>query len=56
MNRNNKWQLGPNFLSNVLVVIIGISFYLAMSHLDLVRGALNGVLGVLSPFVGGFLL
>lgn len=56
MNRNNKWQLGPNFLSNVLVVIIGISFYLAMSHLDLVRGALNGVLGVLSPFVGGFVV
>lgn len=56
MNRNNKWQLGPNFLSNVLVVIIGISFYLAMSHLDLVRGTLNGVLGVLSPFVGGFVV
>ena len=56
MNRNNRWRLGPNFFSNLAVVIIGISFYLAMSNLDLVCQAVNGVLGVLSPFVGGFVI
>lgn len=56
MNQNNRWKPNPNFFSNLAVVIIGISFYLAMSNLDLVRQAINGVLGVLSPFVGGFVI
>ena len=55
-NGQRKWGLGPNFLSTLAVVLIGISFYLAMSHLDVVRGVISGVLGVLSPFVGGFVL
>ena len=56
MNQNNKWRPNPNFFSNLAVVIIGISFYLAMSNLDLVRQTIGGVLGVLSPFVGGFVI
>lgn len=56
MNQSNKWRPNPNFFSNLMVVLIGISFYLAMSHLDLVRQTVNGVLGVLSPFVGGFVI
>ncbi|HJB22504.1 MAG TPA: AI-2E family transporter [Candidatus Fournierella merdavium] len=56
MNQNNRWRPNPNFFSNLMVVLIGISFYLAMSHLDLVRQTIGGVLGVLSPFVGGFVI
>lgn len=56
MNQNNRWRPNPNFFSNLAVVIIGISFYLAMSNLDLVHQAISGVLGVLSPFVGGFVV
>lgn len=56
MNQNNKWRPNPNFFSNLAVVIIGISFYLAMSNLDLVRQTIGGILGVLSPFVGGFVI
>ena len=56
MNQNNKWRPNPNFFSNLAVVIIGISFYLAMSNLDLVRQTIGGILGVLFPFVGGFVI
>ena len=38
MNQNNKWRPNQNFFSNLAVVLLGILFYLGLSHLDLVRG------------------
>ena len=49
MNQNNRWRPNPNFFSNLAVVIIGISFYLAMSNLDLVHQAISAFLKRSSP-------
>lgn len=56
MNQNNKWRPNQNFFSNLAVVLIAILFYLALSHLDLVRGALGGFAKIVSPFIGGFVM
>lgn len=56
MNQNNKWRPNQNFFSNLAIVLIGILFYLGLSHLDLVRGALGGFTKVVSPFIGGFVM
>ena len=50
----NKWRPNHRFFSNLAVVLIGITFYLAMSNLDLVHGALKTVMDVLAPFIWGF--
>ena len=42
----NKWRPNHRFFSSLAVVLIGITFYLAMSNLDLVHGALKTVLGL----------
>lgn len=56
MNQNNKWRPNQNFFSNLAVVLIGILFYLGLSHLDLLRGALGGFAKIVSPFIGGFVM
>lgn len=56
MDKNNKWKPNQSFFSNLAVVIIGILFYLGVSNLDLVHQAASGVVQVLSPFVGGFVI
>ena len=52
----NKWRPNHRFFSNLAVVLIGITFYLAMSNLDLVHGALKTVMDVLAPFIWGFVV
>ena len=52
----NKWRPNHRFFSSLAVVLIGITFYLAMSNLDLVHGALKTVLDVLAPFIWGFVV
>ena len=52
----NKWRPNHRFFSNLAVVLIGITFYLAMSNLDLVHGALKTVMDVLAPFIWGFVI
>lgn len=55
MNRGRKvWPLEPRTISNLTVVLVGISFYLGISHFDLVRQKVGMFLGVLSPFIAGF--
>lgn len=56
MNQNNKWRPNQNFFSNLTVVLLGILFYLGLSHLDLVRGTLGGFARIVSPFIGGFVM
>ena len=56
MNQNNKWRPNQNFFSNLAVVLLGILFYLGLSHLDLVRGTLGGFARIVSPFIGGFVM
>ncbi len=52
----NHWRPNQRFFSNLAVVIIGILFYLAVSHLDLVAGALGGIVQVLLPFIWAFVI
>lgn len=41
-------------MSNLIVVLIGITFYLGLSHFDLVREKLDMFLSVVAPFIVGF--
>ncbi len=41
-------------LSNLLIVLIGILFYVALSNLGVIRQRVSGFLNVLSPFIIGF--
>lgn len=52
----NNWQPNRRFFSNVAVVIVGISFYLAVSNIHLIGATLRGFIGVLSPFIWGFVI
>lgn len=55
MNRDKKvWPFEPRTISNLTVVLIGISFYLGISHFDLIRQKVSMFLGVASPFIVGF--
>ena len=38
-------------MSNLIVVLIGITFYLGLSHFDLVREKLDMFLSVVAPFI-----
>lgn len=53
MEQNNRWKPPHNFVQNLAIVLIGISFYLAMSNLNLVMGTVQGFLKIISPFIGG---
>ena len=41
-------------LANLAVILIAISFYLAVSHFDSIRAAVSVVLRVIMPFLVGF--
>lgn len=57
MEDKKKWyQLDSRTISNLVVVCIGILLYLALTHLNQVRTAIDGFLDVLAPFIGGFVL
>ena len=47
-------MLGPRALSNLIVVLIAILFYLGISNFDIVRQKVGVVLNVISPFIVGF--
>lgn len=50
-----KWyQLDSRGLSNLIVVMVGILFYLCLTHLPQVRKAVGELLGVVAPFIAGF--
>ena len=43
-------------LVNVLVVLTGISFYFALLNIDEISGFVRTVMGILRPFIYGFVL
>lgn len=43
-------------LANIVVVLVGISFYFALLHLETIRGFTSTVLDILRPFVYGFVI
>ncbi len=43
-------------LANILVVIVGISFYFALLHLETIHNFTTAVLDILRPFVYGFVI
>lgn len=54
MNDKKPWfPTGGRFLSNLMLVLIGIVFYLALSNLSALRGGLSQFLSVVSPFLAG---
>ena len=56
MKPNRRWNPNQAFFSNLAVVLIGITFFLCASHLDLVREQLGKFMGVLAPFVWAFVV
>ena len=55
MNGKKKWFcLDERALANLIVVLIAISFYLLISHLDVIHGIWSVFLGVAMPFLIGF--
>lgn len=57
MNEKKKWfPTGGRFLTNLTLVLIGISFYWVLDNLGPVRAWIAGVINVLSPFLAGIAL
>ncbi len=56
MKPNRKWNPNQTFFSNLLVVLIGITFYLCASHLNIVREQLGNFISILNPFVWAFVI
>ena len=56
MKQKEKWILNARTLSNLFVVLVGIVFYLVISHFDVVRSSVAGFLHILTPFIIGFSL
>lgn len=50
---NEKFKLSENFLSNLLLVVLGVLCYMGISHFDTVWAFLQGGWAILSPFVWG---
>lgn len=56
MKPNRKWNPNQTFFSNLAVVLIGITFFLCASHLNIVRAELSKFMGILAPFVWAFVV
>lgn len=56
LKQKEKWILNARTLSNLFVVLVGIVFYLVISHFDVVRSSVAGFLHILTPFIIGFSL
>lgn len=54
--QNKKFPLNGRNLSNLIIVCIGIAFYLVLTHLPQVKQLLGTIWGVISPLVGGFVI
>jgi len=56
-HNNPKWyHLDKRTLSNLIIVCAGILLYLGLTHLPQVKQSVGFIFGVLSPFVGGFVI
>ena len=54
-SEKKKWyKLDSHGLSNLIVVCVGILFYLGLTHLSKVKMVVGTVLDVLAPFIAGF--
>ena len=52
-----KWYfLDSRAVSNLLVVLIGILFYMALANIGALQSKVDSLLGVLSPFIAGLSL
>lgn len=56
MKPNRKWNPNQSFFSNLLLVLIGITFYLCASHLNIVKEQLGNFISILNPFVWAFVM
>lgn len=57
MEQNNKkMKLSENFFSNLLLIVLGILFYMSASHLSVVGGVVKNFLAILSPFIAGIII
>lgn len=53
--KKHPWSLlDRRAISNLLVAVLAISFYLAVANLTSIRAHLSNVLDILSPFLAGF--
>lgn len=53
--QKKKWYiLDARTISNIIVVLAGILFFLILNNFDLVRQKLEGFLDILAPFIVGF--
>lgn len=53
--QKKKWYiLDGRTISNIIVVLAGILFFLILNNFDLVRQKLDGFLDILAPFIVGF--
>lgn len=55
-NKKNWLPSGGRFLPNLMVVLIGIAFFQALSHLGPLRAHLNNFLSVINPFLVGIII
>ncbi|MCD7947786.1 MAG: AI-2E family transporter [Oscillospiraceae bacterium] len=57
MNENKKWyQLSGSARSNLIVVLIGIAFYLALSNFGVIWSKIAFLLDLIGPFIAGFII
>ena len=56
-NDKKKWFiLDARSISNLIVVLVGILFYVALMNFGAVKEKLDMIVGVLSPFITGFVI
>jgi len=52
-----KWyQLNDSAISNLVVVLVGIAFYLALSNFSVLWSKISVFLSIISPFIVGFII
>jgi len=56
VKEKHKWLWNHRTLADLFVVLVGIAFYLCLSHFDAVRTAVAGFFKVFTPFIWGFAL
>lgn len=54
--KKKPWPLDARTVSNLIIVLIGITFYFALYRFDEVRAKISMVAGVASPFIVGFVI
>ena len=55
LGQKRKWlRLDGRAISNLIVVLVGISFYFLLNRFDVVAAKIGAFLGVISPFISGF--